>query len=136
MNEAAIRFLVVDDEQNIRQLCMSVAASLGFEASEAASAEDALGSIEAEAPDVVLSDLRMSSMSGIELLEEVKRRLPNAEVAIMTGFGSVESAVSAMKLGAFDYIGKPFRVEELKLMLQRMAERVRLVRENSFLRDR
>src|SRR5206468_11399766 len=68
--------------------------------------------------------------------EEVKRRLPNAEVAIMTGFGSVESAVSAMKLGAFDYIGKPFRVEELKLMLQRMAERVRLVRENSFLRDR
>jgi two-component system response regulator AtoC len=76
-------------------------------------------------------------MSGIEFLERVKKLLPRTEVAVMTGHGSVETAVQAMKLGAYDYIGKPFSpLEELRLFLRRMAEKVRLVEENQFLRER
>ncbi|HZU22250.1 MAG TPA: sigma-54 dependent transcriptional regulator [Terriglobales bacterium] len=136
MSDRTIRFLVVDDQENIRRLCVSVAGALGFECSEAASAEEALARAECDAPDIVLSDLRMGSMTGVDFLAAIKHLQPHTEVTIMTGFGSVETAVNAMKLGAYDYITKPFRVEELKLMLQRMAERVRLVDENRFLRER
>ncbi|HEU4415058.1 MAG TPA: sigma-54 dependent transcriptional regulator, partial [Candidatus Angelobacter sp.] len=73
---------------------------------------------------------------GLEFLPRVKQLLPRTEIAIMTGHGSIETAVQAMKLGAYDYITKPFRIEELKLLLQRMAEKVNLVAENQFLRDR
>src|SRR5207245_3601029 len=79
----------------------------------------------------------MPNMSGLEFLEKVKKMLPRTEVAVMTGHGSVETAVQAMKLGAYDYIAKPFSpLEELRLFLRRMAEKVRLVEENQFLRDR
>jgi DNA-binding NtrC family response regulator len=79
----------------------------------------------------------MPNMSGLEFLEKVKKLLPRSEVAVMTGHGSVETAVQAMKLGAYDYIGKPFSpLEELRLFLRRMAEKVHLVEENQFLRER
>ncbi len=79
----------------------------------------------------------MPHMSGLEFLEKVKKLLPRTEIAVMTGHGSVETAVQAMKLGAYDYIAKPFSpLEELRLFLRRMAEKVRLVEENQFLRDR
>jgi DNA-binding NtrC family response regulator len=136
MNEASIRFLVVDDQQSIRRLCMTVASGVGFQCAEASSAEEALAHVESAAPDIVLADLRMGTMDGLEFLAALKRLQPRTEVTIMTGFGSIETAVNAMKLGAYDYITKPFRVEELKLMLQRMAERVRLLNENQFLRER
>jgi two-component system, NtrC family, response regulator AtoC len=78
----------------------------------------------------------LPNQSGVELLRQVKAQLTRAEVAIMTGHGSIESAVDAMKLGAYDYIEKPFRVEKMRLLLQRMAEKIRLVTENAFLRER
>jgi two-component system response regulator AtoC len=131
-----IHFLIVDDQQSIRKLCVTIGASLGFSCDEAESAEAALQFLESNAPDIILVDLRMAEMSGLEFLAAVKKMLPKTEVAIMTGYGSIESAVQAMKLGAYDYITKPFRVEELKLTLQRMAEKVRLVAENEFLRER
>jgi DNA-binding NtrC family response regulator len=128
-----IRFLIVDDQQSIRKLCMTIGASLGFVGAEAESAEDALAYLEANAADIVLVDLKMANMGGLEFLGTLKKMLPRTEVAIMTGYGSVETAVQAMRLGAYDYITKPFRVEEMKLVLQRMAEKVRLVAENQFL---
>ena len=131
-----VRFLIVDDQQSIRKLCIAIGNTLGFVCHEAESAEAALSMLETESPDIILVDLRMGEMTGIEFLESVKRLLPRTEVAIMTGYGSIETAVQAMKLGAYDYITKPFRVEELKMVLQRMAEKVRLVAENQFLRDR
>jgi DNA-binding NtrC family response regulator len=131
-----IRMLVVDDEQSIRRLCMTIGTSLGFLCSEAESAEAAISRLDAEAPDLVLTDLKLPNQSGVELLRQVKAQLPRAEVAIMTGHGSIESAVDAMKLGAYDYIEKPFRVEKMRLLLQRMAEKIRLVTENAFLRER
>ena len=135
-DDLKIRLLVVDDEQSIRKLCMTIGSTLGYACAEAESAEAALAKLDAEAPDLILTDLKLPALSGVELLKQAKLVLPRAEVAIMTGHGSIESAVDAMKLGAYDYIEKPFRVEKMRLLLQRMAEKVRLVSENEFLRDR
>jgi DNA-binding NtrC family response regulator len=135
-DELKTRLLVVDDEQSIRRLCMTIGNSLNFACAEAESAEAALARLDAEIPDLVLTDLKLPTQSGVELLRQIKSVLPRTEVAIMTGHGSIESAVDAMKLGAYDYIEKPFRVEKMRLLLQRMAEKVRLVTENAFLRER
>jgi len=135
-DELKIKLLVVDDEQSIRKLCMTIGTSLAFHCNEAESAEMAIPRVETEPPDLVLTDLKLPNQSGVELLKQIKAVLPRTEVAIMTGHGSIESAVDAMKLGAYDYIEKPFRVEKMRLLLQRMAEKVRLVNENAFLRER
>ena len=134
--DGRIRLLIVDDEQNIRKLCMKIGESLAFDCSEAESAEDALACLDREAPDLILVDLRMAQMSGLEFLETVKKLSPRTEVAIITGYGSIDNAVQAMKLGAYDYITKPFRLEEMKLILQRMAQKVHLMLENRTLRER
>jgi two-component system response regulator AtoC len=135
-DEQRLRFLIVDDEQSIRRLCMTVGQGLGFLCSEAETAEAAIESLETSPPDIVVTDLKLPSLSGTELLTKIKEQLPRTEVAIMTGHGSVETAVEAMRQGAYDYIEKPFRVERLRQLLQRMAEKVRLVTENHFLRER
>jgi two-component system, NtrC family, response regulator AtoC len=135
-DDLKIRLLVVDDEQSIRRLCVTIGNSLGFVCTDAESAEAALQGLENVAPDLILTDLKLPKLTGVELLRQIKSLLPRTEVAIMTGHGSIESAVDAMKLGAYDYIEKPFRVEKMKTMLQRMAEKVRLVSENEFLRER
>jgi DNA-binding NtrC family response regulator len=131
-----IRFLIVDDEPAVRRLCLRIGESLGFICLEAESIEVALTLLETEAPDVVVFDLLLPQQSGVELLQRIKSQCPRTEVAIMTGHGSIGSAVEAMKHGAYHYITKPFAVEEMKLILERMAEKVRLVAERDFLRDR
>ena len=132
-----IRLLIVDDEQSIRKLCMTVGEALGFACFEADSGESALALLEEHPAHMILTDMVMPKMSGLEFLERVKKLLPRTEVAVMTGHGSVETAVQAMKLGAYDYISKPFQpLEELRMFLRRMAEKIRLVEENQFLRQR
>jgi two-component system response regulator AtoC len=132
-----IRLLIVDDEQSIRKLCMTVGEALGYSCLEADSGEAALALLEEQPAHMVLTDLVMPNMTGLEFLERVKKLLPRTEIAVMTGHGSVETAVQAMKLGAYDYISKPFSpLEELRLFLRRMAEKIQLVEENQFLRDR
>jgi DNA-binding NtrC family response regulator len=136
-HDLRIRLLIVDDEQSIRKLCMTVGEALGFVCLEAESGDTALALLEEHPAHMVLTDMVMPNMSGLEFLEQVKKLLPHTEVAVMTGHGSVETAVQAMKLGAYDYISKPFApLEELRLFLRRMAEKVRLVEENQFLRER
>ncbi|HEY6904064.1 MAG TPA: sigma-54 dependent transcriptional regulator [Candidatus Acidoferrales bacterium] len=135
-HDSRLSFLIVDDEQSIRRLCMTVGQGLNFVCVEAETAEAALGLLEAAAPDIVVTDLKLPNLSGTDLLRKVKELLPRSEVAIMTGHGSIETAVEAMRQGAYDYIEKPFRVERLRQLLQRMAEKVRLVTENQFLRER
>ena len=138
MNEdLRIRLLIVDDEQSIRRLCITVGEALGFACLEADSGETALALLEENPAHMILTDMVMPKMSGLEFLEKVKKLLPRTEVAVMTGHGSVETAVQAMKLGAYDYISKPFTpLEDLRLFLRRMAEKIRLVDENQFLRER
>jgi len=136
-DDLRIRLLIVDDEQSIRKLCMTVGEGLGYACMEAESGEAALALLEELPAHMVLTDLVMPNMSGLEFLEKLKKLLPRTEVAVMTGHGSVETAVQAMKLGAYDYISKPFSpLEELRLFLRRMAEKIQLVEENQFLRDR
>ena len=136
-DELKIRLLIVDDEQSIRKLCVTVGEALGFICMEAESGDSALALLEEQPAHMVLTDMVMPLMSGLEFLERVKKLLPRTEVALMTGHGSIETAVQAMKLGAYDYITKPFSpLEELRLFLRRMAEKIRLVEENEFLRQR
>src|SRR5205809_5784046 len=110
---------------------------MGFTCMEAGTGEDALALLEEQPAHIILTDMVMPNMSGLEFLERVKKLFPRTEIAVMTGHGSVETAVQAMKLGAYDYISKPFSpLEELRLFLRRMAEKIRLVEENQFLRER
>jgi DNA-binding NtrC family response regulator len=136
-DELRLRLLIVDDEQTIRRLCMTVGESLGFTCLEAESGDAALALLEEQPVHMVLTDMVMPHMTGLEFLEHVKRAHPRLQVAVMTGHGSVETAVQAMKLGAYDYISKPFApLDELRLFLRRMADKVRLEDENLFLRER
>jgi two-component system, NtrC family, response regulator AtoC len=136
-DELRMRLLIVDDEQTIRKLCMTVGEALGFICLEAESGDAALSLLEEQPVHMILSDMIMPNMSGLEFLEKAKKLLPRTEVALMTGHGSIETAVQAMRLGAYDYITKPFApLEELRLFLRRMADKVRLVEENEFLRER
>ena len=106
--DLGIRMLIVDDEQTIRHLCMTVGESLGLSCIEAESGDAALALLEEQPVHMVLTDMVMPQMTGIEFLEQVKRLHPRVEVAVMTGHGSVKTAVQAMKFGAYDYIAKPF----------------------------
>ena len=136
-DDLRLRLLIVDDEPTIRRLCMTVGESLGFACMEAESGEAALGLLQEQPAHMILTDMVMPRMSGLEFLEEVKKLAPRIEVAVMTGHGSVETAVQAMKLGAYDYISKPFSpLDELRLFLCRMADKVRLEEENLYLRER
>jgi DNA-binding NtrC family response regulator len=124
----AIRFLIVDHQPEIRELCASIGHSLGLHCVQAATAEEALQRKESDPPEMVLADLFQGKTSGLEMLAQIKGRWPGAEVAMMSACGSIESAVEAMRLGAHDYILKPFPPEKGRLILQGMADKVREAR--------
>src|SRR5882757_5656828 len=129
------RILVVDDEKFIRDI---LADFLGMEGYVVRTAEDgaaALTELTAAPYDMVISDLKMPRMGGIELLDAIATTAPNALTVIMTGFGTVETAIDAMKRGAYDYILKPFKVEEIVHIVQRGLEKRRLSAENLRLRE-
>ena len=133
-DQLPIRILIVDDQRSIRDLCAAVGQGLGLVCYKAENAEQALQRLEFGVPDVVLADTGIGK--GLEFLAEVKKRSPFTEVALMSASGTIESAVEAMRLGAYDFVVKPFRVDRLRLTLNRMVEKVRLVRENELLRAR
>jgi DNA-binding NtrC family response regulator len=132
----SIRLLIVDEQQSIRQLCAAIGERLGLGCVQAESALAALRRMEAESAELIRADLEMGGRSGLDLLAEVKRRWPLTEVALMGSYGSPENAVQARRLGAYDFVVKPFRVEEFQRVLERMAEKARLVQENESLRTR
>jgi putative nucleotidyltransferase with HDIG domain len=129
------RVLVVDDEKFIRDI---VADFLGMEGYIVRTAEDGVSAkneLERAQYDMVISDLKMPKMGGLDLLKEVARAHPDTLTVIMTGFGTVETAIDAMKRGAYDYILKPFKVEEIVHIVQRGLEKRRLSAENLRLRE-
>ncbi len=130
-----IRLLIVDDQQSISSLCSSLGQTMGLACLQAHSIEEALERLDDLAPDLILADLVLRNRSGLELLAEAKKRLPLTEVALMSAYGTIASAVQAMRLGAYDFIVKPFRVGELKVVLEEMAEKVRCERENESCRQ-
>jgi len=129
--QGPMRILLVDYDRECRELCATVCRAAGLACVETESAEEALLHLRHEHFDMVLSDQLTGNMSGMALLAEIKRAQPEIEVALMSAHGSVESAVEAMRLGAFDFLVKPFAVEKLKAVLQAMAEGVRARREKT-----
>src|ERR1700756_3667034 len=131
-----LNLLIVDDERSIREACREVAQSLGFSALVADSAEQAYRLLDLQAFDAVLLDLRLPGAGGLDALRRIKERRPEAVVIVVTGYGTVQSAVQAMKNGAYDYVTKPFSVDELKLLLERVASHLKLKSENRLLREK
>jgi len=131
-----LNLVIVDDERAIREACREVARAVGFNALVADSAEHAYRLIESQAVDVILLDLKLPGTGGLEALTRIKQCRPDVEVIVVTGFATVQSAVQAMKKGAYDYVTKPFSMEEIRLLLERVAVHLKLKTENRMLRER
>jgi DNA-binding NtrC family response regulator len=118
------RILVVDDEDSIRKRCVRLLARQGYHVIGAASSLAALDLIKKEGAwfDLLLADIRMPGMDGLQLMEKVKAQRQAVEVIIMTGYATVETAVKAMKKGAYDYLSKPFEMEELLHLVKKVVE--------------
>jgi DNA-binding NtrC family response regulator len=128
--------LVVDDEPHILAVLRDALTRFGYRVSCATSAADALGQIKSELFDAALTDIRMPEMSGIDLLREIKRHDESIEVVVMTGYPAINSAVEALKEGAYDYLTKPLILDELEQVMRRLMERRFLRGEVNTLRTR
>ena len=129
------RVLVVDDEENLRVVLRTLLRRHGYEVETASSGEEALGMVESFGPDVVLTDVRMPKMGGLDLLSTLKAKGNEATVIVMSAYGNMDLALDAMKAGAYDYVQKPFKPDEVVLALRKAEERELLRRENRALRD-
>jgi len=129
-----LNILVVEDGQSQREMLRDFLLKEGHAVAEAASGEEAVQSVTNRAFDLVLLDYKMPGMDGMQVLQEVKRLNPETDVVIITAYGTIETAVDAMKAGAVDYITKPLEFDELLLLIDRVAERRTLLRDNEILR--
>jgi two-component system, NtrC family, response regulator AtoC len=129
------RVLVVDDEENLRLVLRTLLVRAGYEVKAVTNAEGALEELAPFDPDFVLADVRMEGMDGIELTRELLRRGSLATVIVMSAYGSLDLALEAMKAGAYDYLAKPFKQDEVLLVLKKAEEREALRRENRTLRE-
>jgi len=134
-SEDTPRILVVDDEKVIREILADFLSMEGFWVRTAEDGSAALVELSRQNYDLVLSDLKMPNMGGLELLEAISKHTPNVVTVIMTGFGTVETAINAMKRGAYDYILKPFKVEEVVHTIRRGLEKQKLQAENMRLKE-
>ena len=124
------RILVVDDEEIVIRSCLRILEGNGYEIDVAHDGHDALRKVESNTYDVMILDIMMPNLGGLEVLRRVKETHPDIDVIMITGLSQIDTAVQAMKLGAFDYISKPFEPDELKLVVQRARERRQLLQEN------
>ena len=124
------RILVVDDEEIVIKSCLRILADEEFQVEAVQDGRAALRKVEENPYDVMILDVMMPNMDGLEVLRQVKETHPNVDVIMVTGLSQIHTAVQAMKLGAFDYISKPFEPDELRLVVQRALERRRLLQEN------
>ena len=127
MNTAKI--LVVDDERIVCAGCKKILDEAGYQVKTTLSAKNALEMLKEEPFDIVITDIKMPELSGIELLEIIRRDHPEITVIVITGYSTVETAVEAMKLGAFDYLPKPFTSDQVTLVIKKAIERKDLVAE-------
>lgn len=136
MEKKDFRILVVDDDKAFSLLLTSILKDTGYQVEEADSGEKALKKLKRLSPHLILADLKMPGMSGLELMERVKDEYPEVDFVMITAFGTVETAVKAMKLGAFDYITKPLKdPEELRQLVARIFEKQDLTLENQLLKE-
>jgi two-component system, NtrC family, response regulator AtoC len=126
--------LIVDDEPSMRHVLSVILHDHGYEPRAVESADEALRELAARPYDLVLTDVRMPGMSGLELLREIQRAQPELTVIVMSAYGAHDAALEAMKAGAYDFVSKPFRPDEVVLVVRKAEERERLARENRRLR--
>lgn len=131
-----MEILVVEDEPAQREMLAQFLRKQGHRVEEASDGEGALELLRSQTWDAVILDQKMPGLSGIEVLEEAKKIQPELDLLMVTAYGTIDSAVEAMKKGAFDYITKPIDLEELLMALERISERQTLIRENQILRER
>jgi two-component system response regulator AtoC len=129
------RVLVVDDEENLRLVLRTLLKRQGYEVETAANGDEALGLVDTFGPDVILTDVRMPKMGGLDLLSTLKAKGNEATVIVMSAYGSLDVALEAIKAGAYDYVQKPFKPDEIILTLRKAEEREALRRENRALRE-
>ena len=129
------RIIVVDDEQDLLQLLVQRLKRKGFNVKGFSSAQEALTEIEHVSYDIGIFDIKMPGIDGIELLKESKKRIPNMEVIILTGHGTIETAIEAMKAGAYDYLPKPYNLSELEIIIKKSLEKKNLSEENTRLKE-
>ncbi|MGD8188670.1 sigma-54-dependent transcriptional regulator [Brevibacillus ginsengisoli] len=116
------RLLIVDDEKDLVSLLVKRLSRNGYEVSSADTAEDALALLKQQLFDIAIYDIRLPKMDGISLLKETKKIAPETEIIMLTGHGTIETAIEAMKLGAFDYLTKPYNLSELELIIKKAEE--------------
>jgi DNA-binding NtrC family response regulator len=132
---SAVTVLVVDDEQATRDLCCEVASDSGLRTRGASTTEEALEIMDQFPVDIVITDLRVPQLGGLELLRRVREHYPQTAVVMLTQFGTIDSAVEATRMGAADYVTKPFRVAELRTKLGRLVHSLETDQENRVLRE-
>lgn len=132
---AGERILIVDDEAGMQRLLSRVLEREGYAATPVGSAKEALELISADSYDLVVTDIQMPEMDGLELLREIKEFDPSLPIVVMTAYGTVENAVEALRNGAFDYLTKPFETDEVRLAVAKALEHKRLVAENRYLQQ-
>lgn len=136
MNNAPYKILVVDDEERLRQVCHRVLGPLGHEVTEAPDGASGLEAIERDKPDLVLVDLMMPVMDGMEFLANARERHPDLTFVVITGYATLEKAVEAMKEGADDFLAKPFKPQELQLVVDRVLKKVRTLQDMAIEKSR
>jgi len=128
MEQESYTILVIDDEEPLRRLLQKELASDNREVLVVGDALEAMEMIRNTLFDVIILDLRLPGVTGLELLVEVKKNVPHAEVVMISGHGDIDTAVQAMKLGAYDFVQKPFNLEQLDLLVERAHQRALLSR--------
>lgn len=134
-NNNSQHILIVDDEPLIRKSLTEILRLEGYKVSMAASGNEALEKLKQDTVNIVISDIKMPGIDGIELLKVLKKQNPKISVILITGHGNIENAVEAMKLGAFDYITKPLVDNEIKIIIQKIIEQRKLIEENISLKE-
>ena len=135
MSNERTRILVVDDEEIVRESLGGWLEKDGYTIATLPDGRSAIEKLKGERWSIMIVDLKMPGMDGLQVLEEVKKLQPDVAVVIMTAYATVDTAVTAMKMGAYDYLMKPFDPEELSLMMQKIVSQQSLVRENAVLRQ-
>jgi DNA-binding NtrC family response regulator len=130
-----ISVLICDDEELLVKSCAQILSSEGYAVHAEGRGKSALEAVRRQHPEIVLTDLMLPDMDGLRLLKEIKKLMPDTLVIMITGFATVDSSVEAIRAGAYDYIPKPFTATQLRILIGRAAQQVRLVRDNAQLRD-
>jgi DNA-binding NtrC family response regulator len=131
--DVPIKVLIVDDDQICREILADALATLGVKVSLAGDGIEGLERLSQESFDILITDLNMPRMDGLALLQEARKHYPHILTIIITGYGSLESAIEAIRAGTYDYIQKPFKIEEIQIVTRNAIEKIKMLREKKLM---